>query len=189
MAFFKVEKSGCNVRKGLVEVRYDLYLDEKDYNYSAHYVDVPDLSQFDGKIPSAEYDKWLETAPTIKQHNPFCCHFCQFNPDVTDEEILYVGELALDMAYKNWCGGNVLLNKNLPVKFLMSTELWVELVTTKYALIASEVDDYTATVEANKLIPLEIREALEAAVNRTNNILTTDFTKVIVESKIPYSVK
>ena len=151
MAFFKVEKSGCNVRKGLVEVRYDLYLDEKDYNYSAHYVDVPDLSQFDGKIPSVEYDKWLETAPTIKQHNPFCCHFCQFNPDVTDEEILYVGELALDMAYKNWQQDNLQLNKNLAVKF-----------------------DATKTVDSE---------------TRLSSILTTDFTKVIVGSEIPYKVK
>ena len=157
MAFFKVEKSGCNVRKGLVEVRYDLYLDEKDYNYSAHYVDVPDLSQFDGTLygkdtlPTEEYLKWLETAPTKKQHNPFCCHFCQFNPDVTDEEILYVGELALDMAYKNWQKDNLLLNKNLAVKF-----------------------DATKTTDSE---------------TRLTSILTTDFTKVIVGSEIPYKVK
>lgn len=121
--YFKIEKSGCNVRKGLVEIRYDLYLDEKDYNFEAHYVDVPNTSLFTGEMytqdgeRTKEYTKWLETAPKIKQHNPFCCHFCQFNPDVTDEEILYVGELALDMAYKNWCKDNLRLNKNLPVKF------------------------------------------------------------------------
>lgn len=147
--FFKINKTGCNIRKGLVQVRYDLYLDEKDYNYEAHYVDVPDISKFDGT--PEEYEKWLETAPMIKQHNPFCCHFCQFNADVTDEEILYVGELALDMAYKNWCKDDLHLNKNLPVKF-----------------------------DATKKADSEVR---------VSSILTTDFTKVKVKSKIPYSVK
>jgi len=149
--FFKIEKSGCNVRKGLVEVRYDLFLEEDDYNFTEHYIDVPDLSKFDGKRPSEEFDKWLETAPTIKQHNPFCCHFCQFNPDVTDEEILYVGELALDMAYKNWRKDNLHLNKNQKVKF-----------------------DLTKKVSSEK---------------RLDDILTTDFTKIEVKSKVPYSVK
>lgn len=150
--FYKIEKSGCNVRKGLVEVRYDLYLDEKDYNYLAHYVDVPDIPDgetFDGKMD--DYKAWADTFPKKKQHNPFCCHFCQFNSAVTDEEILYVGELALDMAYKNWCKDNLLLNKNLAVKF-----------------------DITKTADSE---------------TRLTNILTTDFTKVIVESKIPYKVK
>ena len=159
--FFKVEKSGCNVRKGLVEVRYDLYLDEKDYNYSAHYVDMPDIpegTKYDGKVDEIgtpvdldDYKKWIDSFPTKKQHNPFCCHFCQFNPDVTDEEILYVGELALDMAYKNWQEDNLLLNKNLAVKF-----------------------DTIKTADSE---------------TRLTSILTTDFTKVTVESEIPYSVK
>jgi hypothetical protein len=89
--YFKINKTGCNERKGLAEVRYDLYLDENDYGYSEHHVQG--------------------------RNNPFCCHFCQFEPNVTDEEILFVGELALDMAYKNWQDGNLHWNSNMPIIF------------------------------------------------------------------------
>jgi hypothetical protein len=30
MSFFKIEKSGCNVRNGLLQVRYDLFWDETE---------------------------------------------------------------------------------------------------------------------------------------------------------------
>ena len=39
--YFKVNHSGCGECKGLCEVRYDLFLDPKDYNYQEHYVTVP----------------------------------------------------------------------------------------------------------------------------------------------------
>jgi hypothetical protein len=156
--FFKIEKSGCGERKGLVEVRYDLYLDEADHNYSEHHVQVPIVPEtgypnqkdletanatFQKMVSSLKKDKsglpilphnfsnldetkslnaeiakqqqWIEGLPKQWQHNPFCCHFCQFEPNVTDEEILFVGELALDMAYKNWQLGNLALNRNQPI--------------------------------------------------------------------------
>jgi len=78
--YFEINNSGCSERKGMVQVRYDLFLDEQDYGYEKHYVKV------DGKM----------------QNNPFLCHFCQFEPSVTDEELLFVGELAMELAYKAW---------------------------------------------------------------------------------------
>lgn len=75
---FKVNPTGCCERKGLVQVRYDLFLDD---------------------------------------NTNFCCHFCEFEPEVTDEEIEFVGMLALDMAHKNYLKGDLDLNKNEPVKY------------------------------------------------------------------------
>ena len=124
--FFKVNTTGCNERKGLVEVRYDLYLDPTDERYSEHYVQVPVIPKegYTGKVDEmgvpvdqADYDKWLAGLKTTYQHNPFCCHFCQFEPTVTNAEIEYVGKLALDMKYKDWVNGNLALSKNQPVTF------------------------------------------------------------------------
>ena len=124
--FFKVNITGCSERKGLVEVRYDLYLDPTDERYSEHYVQVPVIPKgvYTGKVDEegspvdqVDYDKWLDGLKKVYQHNPFCCHFCQFEPTVTDAEIEYVGKLALDMAYKNWVNNNLKANKNLPVTF------------------------------------------------------------------------
>ena len=50
--FFKVNISGVSERKGLVEVRYDLYLDPTDERYSEHYVQVPVIPEkgYEGKV-------------------------------------------------------------------------------------------------------------------------------------------
>ena len=93
--FFKINPTGCGERKGLCEVRYDLYLEPADYGYAEHYVEVE--------------GKW--------QHNPFCCHFFQFESIVADEEILAKGEDVLAMAYANWQAGDLSLNKNPKAAF------------------------------------------------------------------------
>lgn len=144
--FFKVNTTGVSERKGLVEVRYDLYLDPADERYSEHYVRVPVIPKegYEGKVDEmgtpvdqADYDKWLAGLKTTYQHNPFCCHFCQFEPTVTDAEIEYVGKLALDMAYKNWVNDNLKFNKNDPVTFSTNP--------TKIAACATRVASIKAT--------------------------------------------
>ena len=138
--FFKVNITGCQELKGLVEVRYDLYLDPTDERYSEHYVQVPvfpkegytgKVDEFGMPIDQDDYKKWLAGLKRVYQHNPFCCHFCQFEPTVTDAEIEYVGKLALDMKYKDWVNQNLALSKNQPVKF--STD------STKIAACATRV--------------------------------------------------
>ena len=117
---FKVNPTGCGERKGLVEVRYDLYLDPNDYGYADHYVIVPDLPKegYQGKDDPDAYEKWLKSLPTVSRVNPFCCHFVQFeDPNVTDEDILKRGDEVLAMAYRNWQEGNLRANKNPRVKF------------------------------------------------------------------------
>jgi hypothetical protein len=138
--FFKVNTTGVSERKGLVEVRYDLYLDPTDERYSEHYVQVPVIPKegYTGKVDKtgspvdqADYDKWIDGLEKTYQHNPFCCHFVQFEPTVTDAEIEYVGKLALDMKYKDWVNRNLALSKNQPVTF--STD------STKIAACATRV--------------------------------------------------
>lgn len=117
---FKVNPTGCGERKGLVEVRYDLYLDPDDYGYADHYVVVPDFPKegYRGKDDPDAYETWLKGLPTVRRVNPFCCHFVQFeDPNVTDEDIMKRGDEVLAMAYRNWQAGNLHANKNPRVKF------------------------------------------------------------------------
>ena len=127
MAHYKINHSGCNERKGLCEIRYDLFLDPGDYGYDQHYVNVPvwPESGYPGAkdamgMPSSQldYEAWLASLPRVWQNNPFCCHFMQHEPTVTDAEILASGEKFLAMAYENWQKGNLHLNKNVPVNLL-----------------------------------------------------------------------
>ena len=124
--YFKINHSGCGERKGLVEVRYDLYLGPSDHNYAEHHVTVPVFPKegYQGKVDGfgspvdiEDYKKWVASLPTETRDNPFCCHFMQHDPTVTDAEILAEGEKILAMAYKNWQTGNLHLNKNKPVSF------------------------------------------------------------------------
>lgn len=100
--YYKIELSGCSERKGLVQVRYALYLDPGDHGYEKHHVNVP-ISK-DSKIK-----QWV--------NNPFHNHFCQFEPTVTDEEIKYVGELALQLAKEKWDKDEEPHITNIPVSF------------------------------------------------------------------------
>lgn len=122
---FKINKTGCGVRKGLCEIRYDLYLDEGDVGYDEHYVQVPVIPPegYTGEIKDGmpvdlnAYNKWFEELPRVWQLNPFCCHFVQFEPAVTDLEILNRGDEVLAMAARNKQAGNLKLNRNPPVQF------------------------------------------------------------------------
>ena len=124
--YFEVNHSGCAERKGLCQVRYDLFLDPGDHNYNEHYVEVPIVPEggYPGKVDEEgspfdqkDYDEWFKGLKKVWQNNPFCCHFVCHEPEVTDEEILKSGDDVLKMGYENWVKGNLHLNKNKPVVF------------------------------------------------------------------------
>ena len=108
--YFKVEKTGCSVRRGRVQVRYCLYLDFDDYGYEKHYIDVPDydIKNYTGEIKDGKpvdieaFSDWVKTQPTKKQLNPFHNHFVQLEPTVIDAEILYIGEVACIECKRLW---------------------------------------------------------------------------------------
>jgi hypothetical protein len=118
--YFKIEKSGCCHDRGLCQIRYDLYHEPGESGYEEHHVQVPVIP--DGTIiptfDSSETEKvWFNQFPKQWQDNPFCCHFIQAQPTITDEEILYVGELALNMSHENFVSGHLEWNTNQLVKF------------------------------------------------------------------------
>lgn len=117
--YFTIEKSGCSERNGLVQIRYDCYLESSDEGYSE--VAVRDFTgqKYEGEVDKdgvpidmKDYEKWIEGLPVKSQINPFCCHFRRFNPDVTYDDILLAGEEILIMSHKNLKQGNLAANTN-----------------------------------------------------------------------------
>lgn len=118
--YFKVENSGCRVRRGLVQVRYDLFLDEGDYGYNKRQGKMYDTKgeKYTGDSTKIDdYRKWLEDSGFSYEliNVPFHIHFCQFEPTVTDEEILFVGELALKEAREFWDRDEIPRVVNAPI--------------------------------------------------------------------------
>ena len=108
MAHFKIEKSGCCEHKGLCQVRADFYWDEKDPSYSLTECKIYPEKGYEGKVDEMgvpvdieDYQKWEDALPTEMKHLPFHSHFVYFPYTVTDEEILFCFELALDWRVKN----------------------------------------------------------------------------------------
>lgn len=109
-----------------MQIRYDLFLDEADYRYKDFYVQAPVIPEngYQGKtdemgspVDIKDYEKWLSVLPTEWILYPFCSHMVYFESTVTDEEILFVGELALDMTYKDFLLDSLGKTKNQPVIF------------------------------------------------------------------------
>lgn len=126
MAYFKINKTGADERKGLVQVRFDCYLSRDDEGNEEHYVTVPDLTDavYEGKldgegmpVDQKDFEAWIASLPTITRNNPFCCHFRCFEPDVTDEGLLKAGDEILAMSMKNWETRELRKNANPAVTF------------------------------------------------------------------------
>lgn len=122
--YFKINKTGCSENKGLVDVRYDLFLSKTDTGNEEHYVEVSifpeggylgEKDEMGTPVNIDDYTAWVASLPKQFQNNPFCCHFIHFESTVTDEEILAAGEKVLNMAYDNWLANNLHLNTNDPV--------------------------------------------------------------------------
>ena len=153
--YFKINPTGCTERKGLVQVRFDCYLDPADAGYAEHHVTVPVIPPegYTGKVDEmgspvdmAAYNKWLSSLPTETRDNPFCCHFRCFEPDVTGVDLVKAGDEILKMAGQNLQKGDLKKNVNPPVTF-----------TTNLSKIT-------------------------ASLNRVEEIKITDFSKVSVEA-------
>lgn len=108
---YKIELSGCCEKKGLLQVRYALYLDPEDYGYDKHHVHVPVIpvggypGAVDGMgnpVDQGAFDAWIAALPTVEQVNPFHNHFSYFELPVTDAELKAEGERILVEAYGHW---------------------------------------------------------------------------------------
>ncbi len=138
--YVKVEPSGCCEKKGLVQVRFCFYLDQDDYDYNIHHVKLPVIPEggYPGEVDAMgrpvdqkDYDKWIKTLPTEWQVNPFHNHFVQVGPDITDTEILDIGEVCLKEAYADWASGKKPNPKNKSHTLPVITDARIKACETK----------------------------------------------------------
>jgi len=97
--FIKVEPTGCCERRGMVQVRLCMYLDEGDYGYDKHHVQVPERELTEAEIADPEL---AAKVPKVWQTNPFHNHFIYAEPDTPDKEIMDIAEAFLYEAYTKW---------------------------------------------------------------------------------------
>jgi len=145
---FKVESSGCCERKGYVQIRLSMYLDEQDYGYDKHHVQVPIIPKdgFPGKIEGPgvpvdieEYKKWMDALPKEWINNPFHNHFIYTEPNITDEEILRIGEQLTKDSYILWEQNKILYLVNEKVNIVESIPGRVLACETKVAHLKTAI--------------------------------------------------
>jgi len=115
--YFKVNKvfQDKYQKMGMVNISASFYLEPEDEGYdkyvAEHYVDnkvIPKggylgkVNENDEPLDLNDYQDWYDSLPSEKVLNPFCTHFIQFEPNVTEEEILWCFEWALAITHKNY---------------------------------------------------------------------------------------
>jgi hypothetical protein len=129
--FVKVEPTGCCERKGMVQVRFSMYLDPGDARYSETYVQTVDVSSpeflagYTGKLDKqgnpvnqSAYDTWYDGLPKVWVLRPFHNHFIYVPPETSNDEILQIGAGFLHEAYLKWSQRVVIDIKNKPINFI-----------------------------------------------------------------------
>jgi hypothetical protein len=101
-AYGVIEKSGCGEFKGKVKIRIDCFLTPESPYYDqyggAYVVDTASKEYLAGykgakddktgePLDWDDYNKWLDSLPTVWQDNPFHSHFVYYDTTVLDDSI------------------------------------------------------------------------------------------------------
>jgi hypothetical protein len=200
--YFMVENSGCSVYKGMVQVRYCLYLEPGDVGYEKQHVQVLVIPEggYPGKLDKrrspvdmVDYEKWFSELPRVWRDNPFHNHFVQFDYTVTDEVIHFVGQLALQMAYEKWAKNEDIDIKNLPFEFPK------QVTTERQAQCESRIASINAIsiggrIDDSKNINFPLHNDLKGASNTIlkgngYSLSEADVRKALFHDGIFYSVE
>ena len=112
--YVKVEPGGCCERKGLVQIKFAMYLEPEDYGYEIYYMQLPERPLTEEELADPEL---AEKVPKVWCNTDFHMHFIYVEPDTPDEEIMDIGEVFLEESYILWACGEELNPKNPPIKF------------------------------------------------------------------------
>lgn len=158
--YVEIEKSGVMVVKGTVQIRFSMFLEEKDYGYEKHHAYIPIIPKgtvYDGPknefggITRDDMKKWFDGFPHEWRDNPFHNHFIYVTPETSDEDIMDIGESFLHEAYIKWSSDEKLdlINPEMP-KFKTQIEpLFESMCETKVesiTLSSSELNTYKRVI-------------------------------------------
>jgi len=125
----KIEPSGCCERKGMVQVRFDFFLDPEDQGYEI--VTLPifpeegypgEVNEFGTPLDEQAFTEWVGSLPTVVQVNPFHTHFAYFDPATSKEDILAAGNKFMYEARTFKDRGEFPAVKNMPVALTRSID-------------------------------------------------------------------
>lgn len=115
LAYAKLNKESSLIHKGLIYLRYDLYLLPTAPYYSVQHIQTVDttspeyLAGYRGKEGS--YQIWYNSLPKVWQDNPFICVFVSVPSTATQNEIKALGNEVLNKSYAAWIdSGNARLS-------------------------------------------------------------------------------
>jgi len=105
--------------RGVISIRFSLYLEPDDPRYNEHYVEVADETSdefkkgYQGKrngggfpVDQKDFDQWAKSLPTIWQNNPFHNHFDDVSVDITDAALLQLMNKRLVDFGAAWAAGH-----------------------------------------------------------------------------------
>lgn len=96
--YVKIENSGCCERKGMMQVRFDFCLEEGDPRHE-------------------EFRPSDKNGDPIGEESCFHTHFVYVDPEITDEELLAMGEKILQDASSRFKNEQSMNIQNKPVAF------------------------------------------------------------------------
>lgn len=126
--YVKVENSGCCEHDQMVQLRFCMYLEPKDYGFDKTQIEVftsePIIDVIGDRIlPSL--------APKIQQTCPFHNHFICVEPTLSEIEILDLGETLLKDAYAAWKGDKKIELRNPHIADIEKSEFRLNACNTK----------------------------------------------------------
>ncbi len=116
---------------GMLNVSASFYLEKGDEGWekyqAEHHVIAPiipedgykgELNKNGIPVDRKDYDDWIKSLPTEERDNPFCTHAMQFEPDATEEEILWCFEWALALTHHNYMCDDLHCKKQTSAKIV-----------------------------------------------------------------------
>ena len=128
--YYRIEPSGTLAHQkykkydGLVQIRYDFFLEPEDYGYEKMYLYLPIITKpYPGKvdengnyIDKDDYDGWLDSLPHEWVSTYFRSRLIRVLPSITDKEIQELGEAYLQASYVHWAGDETIFQNPPDVK-------------------------------------------------------------------------
>ena len=108
--YVKIEPTGVCERKGLVQIRFCMYLELGEYGYERHHVQVlKEGAVYTGErdalgmpLDMSDYLSWESNQVKVWQNNPFHNHFIYVEHDIDTKTIMDIGEAFLQEAFIKW---------------------------------------------------------------------------------------
>lgn len=155
--YAKIDGSGCDIRKGFVQIRISMYLEPGDARYDEHHIEVIDeqskkyekdypgeVNEHGEPVDRVAYSLWLDSLPKVWQLNPFHNHFIYIEPDADTVSVLNEIKGHITNFYVAWANEQPIIKGWLNRTKLIATDLSPARIAMCEARLSDIKDNYTA---------------------------------------------